>query len=109
MLVSDWLGLISSPALLAELADVLGRSKFDAMRTRSKALREGALVDRIDSADNDLLVQQLFSITILSSAQLSSGFGYGGRPQSENLTVRPRVLSLLVGRLVHPTQIFLCS
>jgi uncharacterized protein len=28
---ADSLGLISSPALLAELADVLGRPKFDAI------------------------------------------------------------------------------
>jgi predicted nucleic acid-binding protein len=31
------LGLVSSPALLAELADVLGRSRFDAIRKRSNA------------------------------------------------------------------------
>jgi predicted nucleic acid-binding protein len=31
------LGLVSSPALLAELADVLGRSRFDAIRKRPNA------------------------------------------------------------------------
>ena len=42
---SGSLGLISSPALLAELADVLGRSKFDAILTRSNTSRENALAE----------------------------------------------------------------
>ena len=42
------LGLVSSPALLAELADVLGRSKFDAVLKRSKISREH-LLPRSDS------------------------------------------------------------
>lgn len=39
------LGLVSSPALLAELADVLGRSKFDAVLKRSKISREHLLAE----------------------------------------------------------------
>ena len=35
--------LITSPALLAELADVIGRAKFDAILTRSNTSRERAL------------------------------------------------------------------
>lgn len=42
---SDSLGLISSPSLLAELAEVLGRSKFDAILARSKTSRETALAE----------------------------------------------------------------
>ena len=39
------LGLVSSPALLGELADVLGRSKFDAVLKRSKISREHLLAE----------------------------------------------------------------
>jgi len=42
---SGSLGLISSPALLAELAEVLGRSKFDAILKRSSSSREKALAE----------------------------------------------------------------
>jgi putative PIN family toxin of toxin-antitoxin system len=42
---SGSLGLVSSPAVLAELSDVLGRSKFDAILTRSKTSRELALAE----------------------------------------------------------------
>ena len=42
---SGSLGLVSSPALLAELADVLGRSRFDAILVRSKTSRENALAE----------------------------------------------------------------
>ncbi|MBY0438288.1 MAG: putative toxin-antitoxin system toxin component, PIN family [Burkholderiales bacterium] len=42
---SGSLGLVSSPALLAKLADVLGRSKFDAILKRSNASREKALAE----------------------------------------------------------------
>ena len=42
---SDSLGLISSPSLLAELAEVLGRSKFDAILARSRTSRETALAE----------------------------------------------------------------
>lgn len=35
--------LISSPALLAELDDVLGRAKFDAILTRTNTARDQAL------------------------------------------------------------------
>lgn len=35
--------LVSSPALLAELADVLGRSKFDAILTRTNTSRDRSL------------------------------------------------------------------
>ena len=37
--------LVSSPALLAELADVIGRSKFDAILTRSNTSRELSLAE----------------------------------------------------------------
>lgn len=37
--------LVSSPALLAELADVMGRVKFDAILTRTNTSREGSLAD----------------------------------------------------------------
>lgn len=37
--------LVSSPALLAELADVIGRSKFDAILTRTNTSRERALAE----------------------------------------------------------------
>jgi putative PIN family toxin of toxin-antitoxin system len=39
------LGVVSSPALLAELADVIGRSKFDAILVRSKTTREKSLAE----------------------------------------------------------------
>jgi putative PIN family toxin of toxin-antitoxin system len=39
------LGLVSSPALPAELADVLGRSKFDAVLKRSNTSRDGLLAE----------------------------------------------------------------
>ena len=39
------LGLVSSPALLAELTDVLGRAKFDAILTRSNTSREKAMAE----------------------------------------------------------------
>lgn len=42
---SGSLGLISSPALLAELGDVLGRPKFDAILVRAKTSREQALAE----------------------------------------------------------------
>lgn len=35
--------LVSSPALLAELADVIGRAKFDAILTRTNTSRERSL------------------------------------------------------------------
>ena len=35
--------LVSSPALLAELADVIGRAKFDAILTKSSTSRERSL------------------------------------------------------------------
>jgi putative PIN family toxin of toxin-antitoxin system len=37
--------LISSPALLAELDDVLGRAKFDAILTRTNTARDQALAE----------------------------------------------------------------
>lgn len=37
------ISLVSSPALLAELADVIGRSKFDAILTRTNTSRERSL------------------------------------------------------------------
>ena len=37
------IALITSPALLAELADVIGRAKFDAILTRTNTSRERAL------------------------------------------------------------------
>lgn len=37
--------LVSSPALLAELADVIGRAKFDAILTRAQTSRESALAE----------------------------------------------------------------
>ena len=37
------LAMLSSPALLAELSDVIGRVKFDAILVRSKTTRERAL------------------------------------------------------------------
>lgn len=37
------IALITSPALLAELADVIGRAKFDAILTRANTSRERAL------------------------------------------------------------------
>jgi uncharacterized protein len=39
------IGLVSSPALLAELADVLGRPKFDAVLTGSNTSRERLLAE----------------------------------------------------------------
>lgn len=40
---SGELGLVSSPALLAELADVIGRSKFDVVLARTNTSRERTL------------------------------------------------------------------
>jgi putative PIN family toxin of toxin-antitoxin system len=37
--------LVSSPALLAELADVIGRAKFDAILTRTNISRERSLAE----------------------------------------------------------------
>jgi uncharacterized protein len=37
--------MVSSPALLAELADVIGRSKFDAILTRTNTSRERSLAE----------------------------------------------------------------
>jgi uncharacterized protein len=37
--------LVSSPALLAELADVFGRAKFDAILTRTNTSRERSLAE----------------------------------------------------------------
>ena len=37
--------LVSSPALLAELADVIGRAKFDAILTRTNTSRERTLAE----------------------------------------------------------------
>ena len=37
--------LVSSPALLAELADVIGRPKFDAILTRTNTSRERSLAE----------------------------------------------------------------
>jgi uncharacterized protein len=37
--------LVSSPALLAELADVIGRAKFDAILTKTNTLRERSLAE----------------------------------------------------------------
>ena len=37
--------LVSSPALLAELADVIGRSKFDAILTKTNSSRERSLAE----------------------------------------------------------------
>ena len=37
--------LVSSPALLAELADVIGRKKFDAILTRTNTSRERSLAE----------------------------------------------------------------
>jgi putative PIN family toxin of toxin-antitoxin system len=42
---SGTLTLISSPVLLAELADVVGRTKFDVILTRSTTSREQLLVE----------------------------------------------------------------
>jgi putative PIN family toxin of toxin-antitoxin system len=39
------LAMVSSPALLAELADVIGRAKFDAILVRSKITREKSLAE----------------------------------------------------------------
>jgi putative PIN family toxin of toxin-antitoxin system len=39
------ISLVSSPAMLAELADVLGRSKFDAVLTGSHTSRERLLAE----------------------------------------------------------------
>ncbi len=39
------LSLVSSPALLAELHEVLGRPKFDAILTRANVTRDGSLAD----------------------------------------------------------------
>ena len=39
------LAMVSSPALLAELADVIGRPKFEAIFMRSKTTRERALAE----------------------------------------------------------------
>ena len=37
--------LVSSPALLAELADVIGRAKFDAILTKTNTARERCLAE----------------------------------------------------------------
>lgn len=42
---SGALGLVSSPALLVELADVLSRTKFDAVLTRTSTSRERLLAE----------------------------------------------------------------
>lgn len=39
------LAMVSSPALLAELADVIGRAKFDAILVRARTSREQALAE----------------------------------------------------------------
>jgi putative PIN family toxin of toxin-antitoxin system len=43
--------LVSSPALLAELADVIGRAKFDAILVQSNTSRERALAEVRQLAD----------------------------------------------------------
>ena len=43
--------LVSSPALLAELADVIGRAKFDAILVQSNTSRERALAEVRHLAD----------------------------------------------------------
>lgn len=48
---SGSLGLISSPALLAELTDVLGRPKFDAILQRSNTSLDQALAEVQQLAD----------------------------------------------------------
>ncbi len=42
---ADTVSLISSPALLAELADVIGRAKFDAILTQTNTSRERSLAE----------------------------------------------------------------
>ena len=42
---SSALSLVSSPALLTELAEVTGRAKFDSILTRSQTSREHALAE----------------------------------------------------------------
>lgn len=42
---SGALGMVSSPALLAELADVMGRAKFDAILARTNTSRERSLAE----------------------------------------------------------------
>ena len=44
------ISLVSSPALLAELADVIGRAKFDVVLKRTNTLREPALAALRDLA-----------------------------------------------------------
>lgn len=39
------LTMVSSPVLLAELADVIGRAKFDVILARSNTARDGALAE----------------------------------------------------------------
>ena len=45
------IALISSPALLAELTDVIGRAKFDAILTRSNTSRERTLAQERQLAE----------------------------------------------------------
>ena len=81
------LALVSSPALLAELTEVIGRAKFDAILTRSntslqRSLAEvrqlaevvdpplAARVEMIVSGDDDLLVLGNFNgIPIVNASQ----------------------------------------
>jgi len=42
---SGLVSLVTSPSLLAELGEVLGRPKFDAILTRTETLRERVLVE----------------------------------------------------------------
>lgn len=62
------LSMVSSPALLTELADVIGRAKFDDDQVLALAL--AAKVDPIVSGDNDLLSLGTFEgIPILAPAK----------------------------------------
>ncbi len=45
------LSLVSSPALLAELVDVIGRAKFDVILKRSNTSRENMLAEVRELAD----------------------------------------------------------
>lgn len=45
------LGVVSSPALLAELADVIQRAKFDVVLVRTKTSRQRALAEARQLAD----------------------------------------------------------
>ena len=90
------IALITSPALLAELADVIGRAKFDAILTRTNTSRERALAqekwsDESEQCDKWKLwqIRPRLSPAAFPSAKLR-WYGSGARRRTPAGRVSPR-------------------